>query len=730
MKQMTTWMVCRHATISILLSAVAVSTAAGDWPHWRGPLQTGMSPVQGLIDSLDADHPIWRGEFSGRSTPIVMNGQVYVIGRVGEGITEQERVACFDAESGGLVWEHRFNVFHTTIPYNRVGWANLAGDPATGNVYAHGVQGMLYAFSSAGDVLWSRSLTEEFGRISGYGGRTHTPFVDGNLVIVSFLNLGWGKQTIPRHRYFAFDKADGELIWVATPGGKPLDTTYSTPVVAVVNGKRLLVAGNADGGVYALEVATGKTQWGFKLSERGINSSVVVDGDRVYAAHSEENLDNTVMGRVVCYDATGTGNVTSTHELWRADGLQSGYSSPVIHANRLYVVDNSANLHALDANTGARLWETSIGTVGRGSPVWADGKIFATEVNGRVSVISAGAAEGQLIQTAQLQTAGGRPAEIYGSVAMAYERIYFVTEEGIYCVGDKEREFSLGAKTIPPFEEAPTTDGELSSVQVVPAEVLAAPGDSVAFQVLGFDAQGRAKGTVAATYTLEGLSGEIDGAWTKLAAGSRGWAGLVRAQAGELAAAARIRVVPNLPWTEDFEAVDIGVNPSHWIGAGSKFKVVEMEGGRSLVKPPAPRGLHRSNVYLGAPSLRGYTIQADMMGSVNKRNRPDMGLIAQRYTLDLMGNHQRLQVRSWAADLRMAQTVDFAWDSEVWYTMKMKVDIVEDIAIVRGKVWPRGGAEPEAWTIEAEDPLPNRNGSPGLYGYSAANIYYDNVKVW
>jgi outer membrane protein assembly factor BamB len=727
---MTMSIVWRNAATSILLVAAgALSAAADEWPHWRGPLQSGVSPVPDMVDSFADENVIWRGEFSGRSTPIVMSGHVYVIGRVGEGLTKQERVACFDADNGQLLWDHRFNVFHTTIPYNRVGWANLAGDPATGNVYAHGVQGMLYAFSSAGDILWSRSLTEEFGRISGYGGRTHTPFVEGDLVIVSFLNLGWGKQTIPRHRYFAFDKNNGELVWVATPGKRPLDTTYSTPVVATLNGKRLLVAGNADGGVYAMEVATGLPQWGFNLSKRGINSSVVIDGDRVYAAHSEENLDNTVMGRVVCYDATGSGDVTATHELWRADGLQAGYTSPVIHANRLYVVDNSANLHALEAATGARLWQTSIGTVGKGSPVWADGKIFATEVNGRVSVVSAGAGEGELIQTSTFQT-GGRPAEIFGSVAVAYERIYLATEDGLYCVGDAEREFSLGQKIVPLFEAAPETGTALSSIQVVPAETLAAPGDSVALQVRGFDALGRDMGIVSATYSFDGLLGELDGGWAKLASSSGGAAGRVRAQVGDLSATARIRVVPNLPWEEDFEAVSVGTNPSHWIGAGSKFKVVELEGGRSLLKPPALRGLHRSNVYLGSPELGGYTIQADMKGSVNKRNRPDMGLIAQRYTLDLMGNHQRLQVRSWAADLRMAQTVDFAWEPDVWYTMKMKVDLVDDEAIVRGKVWQRGGDEPKAWSIEARDPVPNRNGSPGLYGHSSADIYYDNVKVW
>ena len=31
-----------------------------------------------------------------------------------------------------------------------------------------------------------------------------------------------------------------------------------------------------------------------------------------------------------------------------------------------------------------------------------------------------------------------------------------------------------------------------------------------------------------------------------------------------------------------------------------------------------------------------------------------MGVIAQRYTLDLMGNHQQLQIRSWTAQLRQS----------------------------------------------------------------------------
>ena len=107
-----------------------------------------------------------------------------------------------------------------------------------------------------------------------------------------------------------------------------------------------------------------------------------------------------------------------------------------------------------------------------------------------------------------------------------------------------------------------------------------------------------------------------------------------------------------------------------------------------------------------------------------------MGLIANRYTLDMMGYHQQLQIRTWAAELRMATTVPFAWEPGVWYTMKLQVEIEGDKAHIRGKVWPRDEPEPATWSIQAVDPLPNRSGSPGIYGYSPAEIYYDNLKVW
>ena len=731
--QITRKMIGISLCLHLVGSAGCQRVPTADWPHWRGPLQTGVSLERGLISnwSLEDDNLIWKADFIGRSTPVVLNGRVYVTGRIGKEITEQEQIACFDAQTGKLLWEHRFNVFHTTIPFNRVGWASPAGDPETGNIYVHGVGGLFFCFDRDGNILWSRSLTEELGRISGYGGRVHTPFVDGDLVIISFLNSSWGDQVPGRHRYYAFDKRTGEVVWISTPGGPPKDTTYSTPVVAVINGQRLLIAGNANGAIYALKVQTGEKVWEFQLSKRDINASVVVDGNRVYAGHSEENLDNTSMGRVVCIDATGTGDVTKTHEIWRYDECRVGYASPAVHAGRLYVVDNSANLHCLDAENGTVYWHHNVGTVGKGSPVWADGKLYVTEVNGAFQVVQAGKDAGKALDQEKIRLSDGRPAEIYGSPAVAYGRIYFTTEEGLYCLGDKKAAFTvIPSKTMVDAGRRSDRNAPPAAIRVVPAEVLVRPGETVRFNVRTFDAQGRFIRSVNAAWSLKGLLGEMDGEGRFTPDKKQGaQAGFLFAQVEDLKGSARVRVVPPLPWSEDFESVEVDKNPAHWVGAGTRFLVKVKDGNRVLVKAPVKRGLNRSNVYLGPPGMANYTIQADLMGTKKGRRRSDMGLIANRYTLDMMGNHQRLQVRSWASDLRMARTIDFQWHPDVWYTMKLKVDVVGQKAIVKGKVWRTSDPEPEAWTITAEDPLPNREGSPGLYGYSPVEIYYDNIKV-
>ena len=241
--------------LSLALALLAGTVHAGDWAEWRGPERDGRSAETGLPTSwsTSGQNLAWKAPYGGRSTPIVVGDRLYLQGAAGEGELRQERVVSLNADTGKLLWEHRFNVYHSDVPPHRVGWASPAGDPATGDVYAFGVGGTLLALDPAGKVLWERSLVEDFGLVTTHGGRTVSPVIDGDLVIVSGIAAGWGAQARAGHRFFAFDKRTGATVYVSSPGGRPFDTTYSPPVIGTVNGVRLLIAGGGDGAMHAIK---------------------------------------------------------------------------------------------------------------------------------------------------------------------------------------------------------------------------------------------------------------------------------------------------------------------------------------------------------------------------------------------------------------------------------------------------------------------------------------------
>jgi hypothetical protein len=174
-----------------------------------------------------------------------------------------------------------------------------------------------------------------------------------------------------------------------------------------------------------------------------------------------------------------------------------------------------------------------------------------------------------------------------------------------------------------------------------------------------------------------------------------------------------------------------GEPPITWIGARYRHKVRVLDGNKVMVKVTTiPKGT-RSQSWMGPANLHDYTVQADVRGAIRNGKMPDIGLIAQRYTLDLMGVNQQLQLRTWTPVLeRFSRTVPFAWSPDEWYTLKFRAALEGGKAVLRGKVWPKDLREPEAWTIETVDAVPNLSGSPGLFGKADdAEIFLDNISV-
>jgi outer membrane protein assembly factor BamB len=562
-----------------------------DWPHWRGPEMNGISREKGLPAkwSPEGENLIWKSaELGTRSTPIVMRGKLYVLCRHNpDALTEGEKVVCVDAATGNKVWENSFNVFLTDAPAERVGWSCVVGDPTTGNVYALGLCDYFQCLDGqTGKTLWSHSMSEEYGMISTYGGRTNMPLVFDDLVIISGVMTGWGEYAVPAHRFVAFDKTNGQAVWISSTRLRPLDTTYSSPVLANFNGQVAIVFGSGDGSVYAMQPRTGKILWSYDASLRGINTTPTVVGNTVFCGHSEENVfDHTVMGALFAIDGTGMGNVTKTKELWLKPSVMIGRAAPLFVNDRLYVVDDSALVSVRDPKTGNEIGKQKLGT-GEvfSSPLYADGKIYCAIRSGITAILEPTEKGVKIVHKLRLEG-----DLIHGSPIASHGRVYIPTSDAMFCIGLKDLPaVAPDPRPAQPEETAWSADTKPGQLQVTPVETLLRPKvgqSSGQIQALGFrlfNANGRYLDTkgVKPVYELKGPgklepskeAGKENQVVFTPAADAAHTVSFVTGKAGELTSTARIRTVPNFPWSFDFSS---GKVPETWIGAAYRHIILD-----------------------------------------------------------------------------------------------------------------------------------------------------------
>ncbi len=709
--------------------------ALGDWPEARGPHRNGRSDETGLIEkwALNGDNFLWRVPYGGRSAPIVMGSHVYVQNPSGRGAALQERVMALDADTGKTLWEYKFNIFQSDVPPHRVGWASPAADPETGNVYALGVGAPVVALNKDGKLLWERSIGEEFAAFTTHGGRTMSPLIDGNLVIVSAAVSTWGTQANRAHRFIALDKRTGDIVWVATPGGRPYDTAYAAPLIATINGMRLLICGTGDGAVHAMKPQTGERVWSFVAAKRAINTGVAVDGSTVIVSHGDENLDTSEMGMIAAIDGSQTGTIKATK--WAIKGDQFGFSSPVIDAGRVYQIENGSRLKAFDLETGRELWRQPLGTVQKAPLVMADGKLFVGTESGKVFIVKPHPDRAEVLSEVELPPSTdsyggseGTPEQILGGAAISRGRVFFVSSDAVYAIGPKTPKIQTGWAVDAP---AMTGDGAPAFLQVTPTELVLKPGQTVRLHAKLFDGKGRFLREEPATWTLEGLTGTVkDGSFTA-ADDPAEQVGLIKASSAGLSGEARARVVRPLPWNETFESYADGAVPAGWVNAvAGKFSVTTLDGQKVLRKAPDITIFKRIRAFIGPVDWSNYTFEADVRGTTRRRQMTDIGITAQRYSLVLYGNSQRLKLESWEPETQRSVTSPFAWKADAWYHLKLRVENLADGKVrALGKAWATGEPEPEKWMIEKVDPIGNRQGAPGFFVDAEFGAYLDNLKI-
>jgi hypothetical protein len=293
---------------------------------------------------------------------------------------------------------------------------------------------------------------------------------------------------------------------------------------------------------------------------------------------------------------------------------------------------------------------------------------------------------------------------------------------------------------------------------MIPNEALLNPGGKASFRIRSLDANGLVvkegidpksvkwasfiPPTALVKATMNGAfnaNGELEAPKdAKMSAGA--FEGVL----GEMKGYIRGRVLPGIPFTQDFEAFALSETttndveqptkfaypPLPWIGARFRFEVRDIEGSKALTKTIDNKFFQRGTVFIGDSEMKNYTVQADVRSEGNSRKMSDVGVIVHRYQVLLKGNDRKIEVNSNQERLKIA--VPFAWSANKWYSLKASVEIKPDgSGVVRGKAWEKGTPEPAAWIIEVPHQTAHHQGSPGLFGFAPQDqrVYIDNISV-
>jgi len=764
-------------------SSLSAASVRG-WLDWRGPLHLGVSLEKGLPDKVDAKAALWTADFPGQSAPVIANGKLYINGFLGEGPDLQEVIACFDADTGKKLWEHRENDFLSDIIYLRYATSSPSVDGETGNVYVQGTQGLLMCFSADGKLLWKHSLMEEYGRLTFPNARTATPLIDKDLVITRGITSAWGAHGAAGDRFYAFDKKTGELVWSSAPGERPQDNTFSHPWLDFWNGQRVLYSAGGDCSLLAINARTGEPLWRAKVAKAGakggINGTVIRHKDNLIVIHESENLDSSEIGRMAALKIPTS--ITKTNPLvphimeakqmeqWRNE-VGSLATSPVLVGDTIYEVNGTGDLCAVDANTGKVLWKHKLAIEQRqSSAFYSEGKLYvamyitaqgADKVaagggdsggNGDLFVIKPGATGCEILSQTTLE---GR---CYGSPIGYNGKLYVQTDKKLYAFGRKGNNPGLA----PEPEETPWPKaGMAKQLQLVPYESLLKPGDKQGFRIRSLDANGF---TVDENVDVKSVKWEsyvpptaLVKAYAKAKFDDSGVlvtdpanapsAGQFQATAGDLKGYIKVRIMSTFPLQQDFESFELSNTttnsvepptpfnypPLPWNSARFRFEVRQApgEGGtKALCKTIENKLFQRGTIFIGHPDMKGYTIEADVLSEGNRRKMSEAGVVNQRYVIVLKGNSQELEINS--NQERIKHAVPFKWTANAWYRIKSRVDVAADgSGVVRAKAWKKGDPEPEGWLIEVPHKHAHTSGCPGLFSFAPQDMrtYHDNIVV-
>ncbi len=365
------------------------------WPEFRGPYGNGHVTAPGETIALplswsETENITWKTAIphQGWSTPVILDGQVWVTTATEDG--HDFFALCLDAATGEILFHER--LFHAEDPEPLGNEVNSYASPtpaiAPGRVYIHfGSYGTACIDTNSFEILWERTDLE----CRHFRGPGSSVIVHEELLILTF--DGADVQYLA-----ALNKHSGETVWKAERStewtdldddGEPLlegdfRKAFTTPIVIEVNGRELLIS-QGSFAVFAYDVSTGEEVWK-ATNESYTPAPRAVFGDgRLFLTTGRGPSELWAMR------PDGEGDVTDTHLLWKTVGRSVPEEpSPLLVGDLLYVVSNRGIVTCFEAATGEEVWVERLGGNYLASPIYADGRLYFVNTQGRTTILREG----------------------------------------------------------------------------------------------------------------------------------------------------------------------------------------------------------------------------------------------------------------------------------------------------------------------------------------------------
>lgn len=387
-----------HFVVLIITCLHGLAAVAEDssWPGFRGLGDSHTSSVNLPLTWSNDKNIAWKKDLPGygQSSPVVWNGLTFVTATLGD---EKETllVICLKVETGDVVWQKEFLTSTREKVTDYISRSAPTPLVDSQRVYAFFESGDVIALTHAGEMVWTRSLTKEYGPFKGNHGVGSSPAQTDDAIVLLADHAG------PSY-LIALDKLTGKNAWKKDRKSR---TSWSTPIVTSgPDGPEILISSN--GAAECFAARTGELIWEVTDLKGNTVASPTITPEAVLIGSSQPS-DNLLIRR------GGKGNVTATHVVWRADAVSSSFGSPLVHEGRAYFVSKANVLGAVNMANGEKLWTERLPDSTWVSPLASGDRIYFFCKDGTTIVIRSTAAFEKLAEN-KLTTEG----RIYG-VAVA-----------------------------------------------------------------------------------------------------------------------------------------------------------------------------------------------------------------------------------------------------------------------------------------------------------------------